>query len=169
MCQRCRYPDPNTRNRSASRRIVVRSPISRPLGGSIGVSLHPADRGQPAARSRSSAASAPAPGELVLANELASSMPTAPRAAPAFRATGANALERRRLGVSCTGSLGAREVERVLEAVAHTEDGVGGRELPVESGRLGRAAGGPVLVRIGDLKAPRVELAGLRAHIGLVA
>ena len=37
-CQACKYPDPNTMKRSAPKRIVVRSPISRPLRDSIGVS-----------------------------------------------------------------------------------------------------------------------------------
>ena len=90
--------------RSSASRIVVRSPISLPLGASIGVRRTRPAAGSRDAISRSSAASAPGPEISYLLNELASRTPAELRAARHSAPTGANAFERRRLGISSAGS-----------------------------------------------------------------
>ncbi len=83
---------------------MVKSPISRPLGDSIGVSDRRPTCGTRPAMMRSSQARAPAPLTRYLPKLWTSLMPTFSRTAFTSRAVASKAFERRKEGVSYRGS-----------------------------------------------------------------
>ena len=91
-------------NRSGASRATVKSPTSRPLGLSIGVSTIRPTSGIRFAIRCESQTSASGPSTRYFPKLWISLMPTASRTARHSAATGAKAFERRKLGSSNAGS-----------------------------------------------------------------